>query len=207
MRRAGFTLIELLMVISIIAVLAALLIPLIGYARTMARNAKCEAQLGALKSALELFKNANGYYPEKGFETVFLTTPATTPAEKYFTVGNRSNPNDTGARLSSSSWESAANLLWQALQSVDRDNFHDLNTLRDPFTGGGSGGKVFRYRPAKFYPLRTAGPAIWQIDSEDPPNPDSYQLWSAGADGKDQYSERDPITNRKGDDIANWKSP
>ena len=49
------------------------------------------------------------------------------------------------------------------------------------------------------------------IDSDKPPNPDSYQLWSAGADGKDQYGERQLVNGHrvgsKSDDLTNWTTP
>ena len=54
-----------------------------------------------------------------------------------------------------------------------------------------------------YYPLLGTGtPAL--IDSADPPNPDSYQLWSAGPDGKDQVTLE---TAGKNDDLTNWKKP
>lgn len=212
MRRAGFTLIELLMVISIIAVLAALLIPLIGYARTMAKNAKCEAQLGTIKTSMALYKDANGFTPEKYVATNpnDFTPPITPPIKagdevfaKVFTTGvGTSIVYRTAATLTSDEWTNVAEALLKQLQTVDRDNYRDINALRDPFTGGGVSSNVFRFRPAKFYPLQPAGILI---DSENPPNPDTYQLWSAGADGKDQFGER--VNNRKSDDITNWKTP
>ncbi len=207
MRRAGFTLIELLMVISIIAVLAALLVPLIGYAKTMARNAKCEAQLGTIKSSLEIYKSTNGYYPERylAASTDTFTTPVGVGRDVFnemFTVGSTTPVTyRTADALSNDQWTTVAEALLRVLQTVDRENYRDLSGLRDPFTGGGAGSKVFRFRPAKFYPL--AGSRL--IDSENPPNPDTYQLWSAGADGKDQFGERS--NGRKSDDVTNWKTP
>lgn len=213
MRRTGFTLVELLMVVAIIAVLAGLLIPLIGYAKSAAKNAKCEAQLGTIKAALALFKDANGFYPEKfmkGTKDVYADTFK--PGGKYQTADQVTT---------AGGWDDIAEALLQQLQTVDRDNFRDLSALRDPFTGGGAMMKVLRYRPAKFYPLQAH--SNWVVDSEEdttdpknpsppPPNPDSYQLWSAGADGRDQYGERQGEkvnglrTGRKSDDITNWKS-
>jgi prepilin-type N-terminal cleavage/methylation domain-containing protein len=201
MRRTAFTLVELLVVISVIAVLAGLLIPMIGYARTSAKVAKGEAQLGTLKASLALFKDANGHYPEKdgtGPDEVFaktFTNAGATGAGKY----------KTAEQVGSTGWNRIAESLLMQLQTVDRDNYRTIDSLRDPFSGGGTKGHVVRYRPAKFYPLLEAAPAVRTIDSEDPPNPDSYQLWSAGPDGKDQYGDR--VDGKKSDDLANWKTP
>ena len=212
MRKNGFTLIELIMVISIIAVLAGLLIPIITIAKTASKNAKCTAQLGAIKASLSLYKDANGFYPEKDFNSVFDNPSPRNADEKYLIVGKRTPPGGPSPgptdKISNAGWESAANLLWQALQSVDRGNYRTVDTLRDPFTGGGTKSHFIRYRPAKYYPLRPTGPTtadLFLIDTEDPPNPDSFQLWSAGVDGKDQFGERD--NNVKNDDITNWKTP
>jgi prepilin-type N-terminal cleavage/methylation domain-containing protein len=209
MRKNGFTLIELLMVISIIAVLAGLLIPIIGYARRLAKEAKCTSQLGTIKASLASFKDANGFYPEKDFSSVFENPSPHNTNEKYLIVGKRTPPGgpppSPADKISNAGWESAANILWQALQSVDRDNYRTVDALRDPFTGGGTKSHFIRYRPAKYYPLRPAAADLFLIDTEDPPNADSFQLWSAGVDGKDQFGERD--NNVKNDDITNWKTP
>lgn len=195
-RQTGFTLIELLVVIAIIAVLAALLIPMIGYAKRLAKESKCQAQLGTIKASLALFKDANGTYPEKfgdGGNDVYKETFKS--GTTYKTV----------KQLNSTDWNAIAQALLTQLQSVDRDNFRDISSLRDPYTGGAAAANVFRYRPQKYYPLvMGASPSI---DSDNPPNADSYQLWSAGFDGKDQYGENDLTTGRKSDDITNWKSP
>lgn len=195
-RRTGFTLIELLLVIAIIAVLAALLIPMIGYAKRLAKESKCQAQLGTIKASLALFKDANGTYPEKfgdGGNDVYKDT---------FKSGTTYK---TTRQLTSSDWSTIAETLLKQLQSVDRDNFRDISALRDPFTGGAAAANVFRYRPQKYYPLVMGATPI--IDSDNPYNADSFQLWSAGFDGKDQYGENDVSTGRKSDDITNWKSP
>jgi prepilin-type processing-associated H-X9-DG protein/prepilin-type N-terminal cleavage/methylation domain-containing protein len=56
---AGFTLIELLVVIGIIAVLIAILIPSLGFARERARSVVCMSNLRQLGSALLQYTNDN----------------------------------------------------------------------------------------------------------------------------------------------------
>lgn len=62
--RCGFTLIELLVVIGIIAVLAAIIFPVLSNARHKARKFKCLANLHQLHVAMMLYKDdAGGFLP------------------------------------------------------------------------------------------------------------------------------------------------
>jgi prepilin-type N-terminal cleavage/methylation domain-containing protein len=61
--RRAFTLVEMLVVISIIAVLAALLLPAIQMAREAARKAQCSNNLKNLALAMQQFDQAKGQYP------------------------------------------------------------------------------------------------------------------------------------------------
>lgn len=62
--RAGFTLIELLVVIAVIAVLAAILLPVFAAAREKGRAASCLSNLRQLGHALDLYtQNSDGAYP------------------------------------------------------------------------------------------------------------------------------------------------
>ena len=62
-RRAAFTIIELLVVISIIAILAALLLPAIAGGTQKARVRKCEMELGQLVQAIQSYYTTYSRYP------------------------------------------------------------------------------------------------------------------------------------------------
>jgi len=65
LRRAGaFTLIELLTVMAVIAVLAALILSISGYATNKAARTRATAEIAALSLACENYKTDNGAYPE-----------------------------------------------------------------------------------------------------------------------------------------------
>ncbi len=60
---AGFTLMELLVVITIIAILAALVLNTAGYVQRKAARARAESEVKAIEAALESYKADNGDYP------------------------------------------------------------------------------------------------------------------------------------------------
>src|SRR4051812_2567352 len=62
-RYRAFTLVEMLVVISIIAVLAALLLPAVNMAREAGRRASCSNNMRNLAIAAQGFDSAKGYYP------------------------------------------------------------------------------------------------------------------------------------------------
>src|SRR6267378_4876296 len=65
-RYNAFTLIEIIVVVSIIAVLGALVLSTAGYARKKGARARAETEIAAMSAACENYKADNGIYPRDG---------------------------------------------------------------------------------------------------------------------------------------------
>ncbi len=68
----GFTLIELLVVIAIIAILASLVVGLSGMAGRKSTESRVKAELEAIKTAIEAYKEKFGHYPPDNPDTPIL---------------------------------------------------------------------------------------------------------------------------------------
>ena len=71
-RKDGFTLIELLVVIAIIAILASLVVGLSGTAGRKATESRVKAELAAIETAIEAYKQKFGHYPPDNPDTPIL---------------------------------------------------------------------------------------------------------------------------------------
>ena len=71
-KKDGFTLIELLVVIAIIAILAALVVGLSGTAGRKMTESRVKAELAAIETAIEAYKNKFGHYPPDNPDTPTL---------------------------------------------------------------------------------------------------------------------------------------
>lgn len=63
-RQAGFTIIEMLIVVTILAMLAGILIPVLEDAAQASRDARRASDLKTVQAALESFKRVQGTYPD-----------------------------------------------------------------------------------------------------------------------------------------------
>jgi len=103
----GFTLIELLVVIGIIAILIAILMPVLGMAKRQAWAIRAAHDIQALSMGLESYNHAMGYYPSV--------------TEVYYN-GKRSFGSDGNGGNYSSSSQAGSELyfsLFQAVQGAD----------------------------------------------------------------------------------------
>lgn len=94
--KEGFTLIELLVVIAIIGLLSTMAVIALGDARQKTRDAKRQADLKVLQTAIELYISDNGYEPDP---TDWETTAGTSLEAILATYLPGGLPEDPGTRL------------------------------------------------------------------------------------------------------------
>ena len=74
--RRAFTLVEILLVMTIIAILAALVIPKVVGRSEQARQTAAHADLSSIKTSLDAFEVDNGFYPKNIQDLVTLPSNA-----------------------------------------------------------------------------------------------------------------------------------
>lgn len=143
--RSAFTLLEMLLVMSVIVTLGALVINASSGAQQLAHRKKAEAEIRAMETAVEQYRHDNGQVPQAN----------STEQSPY------DNP-----RASSASYNTASELLFEALVPVDGkaylpDRVNDPNStterILDPW------GKPYGYNSATNLAAnpRYPGVSIW----------------------------------------------
>ena len=94
-RNNAFTLIELIVVVSIIAVLGALVLSTAGYARKKGARARAETEIAAMSAACENYKADNGIYPRGPAIAITIGT-VTIPANVTDSLDARTMGDPTG---------------------------------------------------------------------------------------------------------------
>ena len=89
--KKGFTLMEILISIAIIAILTAIGIVSYGSINKNARNAKRRTDVEQLRSAYELYRADNGYYPKRSASSMtdasqLLSLPVDPPFDTYMST-------------------------------------------------------------------------------------------------------------------------
>ena len=79
----GFTMVEILVVVAIIAILTAILLPVLAGVQEKGRRTKCQMNLYQIATAMKLFKMENGWYPA-GDNDLWATTPTPTGLDALY---------------------------------------------------------------------------------------------------------------------------
>ncbi|MGO8680738.1 MAG: type II secretion system protein [Limisphaerales bacterium] len=189
----AFTLIELLVVISIIAVIAAFLLPVAGAVRKQSMIRTAQAEMAQLETAIDRYKSAYGFYPPSNGNTAnYLTN------QLYFELLGTTNNNGTYQTLDGSAKISGgdANSTFgvsgfmncsktNADESTPqaRDFLPDLKPNQiATYTNGTDVVKVLITSvggpDAAYQPLGGLDLNPWRYNSSSPTNnPGSYDLW------------------------------
>jgi general secretion pathway protein G len=132
-RLGGFTLIELLTVMAVIAVLAALILSVSGYATKKGALARADTEIKAISLACESFKTDNGAYPHQLLAVSGSLQQQTSPGNPPI-PSDQLDPRTNGNSQSyNSSYQQASLELYEALTG-------DLSTSG---TGGGQGSRNY----------------------------------------------------------------
>jgi prepilin-type N-terminal cleavage/methylation domain-containing protein len=199
--RLGFTLIELLIVIAIIAILAAMIIPVTGAVNRNKIKSKAHAELEHIATAIDMYKAKLGHYPPDNPNNPFLN-------QLYFELVGTTLTNGTYVTLDGAGQVAAAavpmvfgggiegfiNTSRMGAGDESRPAARFLNSLKPDETV-----TITNPQPNLTKLLVAAVPApvgyinyIAYVSSNPTNNPNSYDLWV------------DVVINGKTNRINNW---
>jgi len=157
---SGFTLIELLTVLVIIMILVGIIVGASKYAQQKGGNTRAQAEIAAMESALESYKNDNGFYPmstpnpdNAGTNSILLYFALVAGPKRYISF-KPTEMRDGGGSISFS--------FPCGTNTISYNNITNVMVM-DPF------GYPYNY----YNPCNTGGPN----------NRVSFDLWSNGPSG------------------------
>ena len=106
----AFTLIELLVVIGIIAVLAALLLPVAGAVRKQSMIRTAQAEMAQLETAIDSYKSAYGFYPPSPTNSPTVGNSSTLFNQLYYELEGTTGDGINYTNLGGSDIIAAANV-------------------------------------------------------------------------------------------------
>jgi prepilin-type N-terminal cleavage/methylation domain-containing protein len=189
----GFTLIELLTVIAIIVLLAGLVVGISSYANRHAVESRTKAEIAAICSALENYKADYGGYPPLDAD-VFNQVDANKGGITNYYPSAVSVP-PTAAWPNTNGWLNI-HYVWRAISGTNTPrpymvfSSRQLKTVTN--TSGGYAYTVIVDPNGNPYGYNPIAPQA---------NPQTYDLWSAGVDGKSTW----PNLSSTNDDLGNWQ--
>ncbi|MBI2451200.1 MAG: prepilin-type N-terminal cleavage/methylation domain-containing protein [Parcubacteria group bacterium] len=141
-KNKGFTLIELLVVIAIIGILAGIVLVSLSTVRSRGRDARRQGDLESVRTALELYLDANNTYPAGSGTTLADTANALPSALSPTYLGKiPGNPTPSGTPISAYQYfaGTATPLSTYLLRvSLENGNSAGINSLPTGFTAGGT---------------------------------------------------------------------
>ena len=191
--QGGFTLVELLVVIAIIAVLAGMIVGVIGVARGRAMMAKSKAGISSLAVALEAYNTVNGIYPNGG-----ITGPAKDDPEALFRALYTSNPRIGGSKENHvEDWPPEQIGLWNGSYV---DVYVNPSDTQLDFSGGTSAKMVFldawgRSLHYVEFESRAAADRTVQGGAMRGRTGQKYAIWSDGPNKINDWGKEDDVTS------------
>lgn len=186
-QRAAFTLVELLIVVTIIAVLAGLLLPVIGSAQRRAQTARTLSEIHALETAITQFRSRYGVYP-----------PSRIHLRENGNYGNLATLGPVPTRT----WEYLAR-IWPRLdrnKQVDFDGDGVVNAVNSEVRLNGSECLVFFLggMPMPYVPDGSGGEELLSIARQSNPGLSLDDVSTRGLDG---FCQNDPLPFTRSTDL------